>query len=483
MTDKGAIDYKDMQGLIVRGYGQLPHACYLLFRVVAADPARMTLKSLTEELAYSHEKPEQWAMNLALTSAGLEALAVPPAIIAEFSDAFRAGMTTTHKRRILGDEGDSAPEKWAWGGPNTSEVHGVFMAFADSEQTLETRLDTLESQLEAGGMDVVERLSTQPQSEAREHFGFRDAIGQPYIAEFDRLNRRTTTPVALGEFVLGYKNGYERYTQRPRVSPELDPEDLLVDDPESTGLKDLGFNGSYLVFRQLSQDVHEFWRTMKAKAQPNGAGNHKAAIKLAAKMVGRWPSGSPLVLAPDQDRPDISEPDEFVYHDLDAQGHACPLGAHIRRTHPRDSLDPRPGSDASIAFSDRHRLLRRGRIFGRPFHEDFTAEAFLNHLEATDNGEERGLHFVCLGANIQRQFEFVQHTWANNPTFNGLNDDPDPLIGPRIAHGKTRDSFTEQAEPVRCRYQGLPEFVRTRGGAYFFLPSRSALRFLTSPMP
>jgi hypothetical protein len=74
-----------------------------------------------------------------------------------------------------------------------------------------------------------------------------------------------------------------------------------------------------------------------------------------------------------------------------------------------------------------------------------------------------------------RQFEFVQHTWLNNPTFHGLYDDTDPLIGNRHPRGAT---FTVPARPVRRRYRDLPQFVRTRGGAYFFLPGISALRYL-----
>ena len=109
-----------------------------------------------------------------------------------------------------------------------------------------------------------------------------------------------------------------------------------------------------------------------------------------------------------------------------------------------------------------HRLLRRGRSYG-------PARA----SRAPDGAS--GLYFICLAANLARQFEFVQHTWLNDPTFNGLYDDSDPLVGARQPRGQT---FTVPARPVRRRYRGLPQFVRTRGGAYFFLPGISALRYL-----
>jgi deferrochelatase/peroxidase EfeB len=108
----------------------------------------------------------------------------------------------------------------------------------------------------------------------------------------------------------------------------------------------------------------------------------------------------------------------------------------------------------------RHRLLRRGRGY------------------AGDG--ELGLHFLCLCANPVRQYEFVQHSWVNDPSFNGLVDAVDPLVGPRGAAGTT---FTEPALPVRRRHRGLPQFVQVRGGAYFFLPGIRALRYLAGDPP
>jgi deferrochelatase/peroxidase EfeB len=148
---------------------------------------------------------------------------------------------------------------------------------------------------------------------------------------------------------------------------------------------------------------------------------------------------------------------------------ACPLGAHIRRANPRDSLDPQPGTSASLDVNGLHRLIRRGRGYG-PGAGDGA-------------GQATGIYFICLAASLSRQFEFVQHTWLNNPTFNGLYDDTDPLTGSRDGGG---GAFTAPARPVRRRYRGLPQFVRTRGGAYFFLPGISALRYLAQlpgPVP
>jgi deferrochelatase/peroxidase EfeB len=102
-------------------------------------------------------------------------------------------------------------------------------------------------------------------------------------------------------------------------------------------------------------------------------------------------------------------------------------------------------------------------------------------LAAADASGERGLHFICFNTHIGRQFEFIQHTWVNNPKFDGLYEDDDPLIGDRGGAGRNGGgTFTVQAEPVRERVTGMPRFVQVRGGAYFFMPGIRAVRFLAS---
>jgi Dyp-type peroxidase family len=241
-----------------------------------------------------------------------------------------------------------------------------------------------------------------------------------------------------------------------------DPLRLLLPDPAGSGAVDLGRNGSYLVVRQLQQDVDGFWLFLDtATRRADGSEDPAARTALAAKMVGRWPSGAPLVKAPGQDAPALGDDNEFTYR-ADLPGLACPVGAHIRRANPRDSLPG--GAASSLTASGLHRLLRRARSYG----------------PAAGGPSGTGLYFMCLAADLSRQFEFVQHTWLNNTTFNGLYDDADPLTGNRCSAsaGFKGTGFTVQAHPVRHRHQGLPQFVRTRGGAYFFLPGLSALRYL-----
>jgi Dyp-type peroxidase family len=449
------LDLHDIQGLVARGYGNLPAARFLLLAIDDVAAARHWLGTVA--VTRGDERPEEVADNVALTSSGLERLGLDPAVLAMFSNEFVAGMTTAHRRRILGDIVGDAPEAWDWGGPAAKPVHALLLLYARDAQ----RLDALERQQSLTGLELVRRLDTSD-LDGFEPFGFRDGVSQPFVEGLAKERPREAT-VRAGEFVLGYVNEYGLYTDRPLLDPGADPGGLLTRDPAGSGRADLGRNGSYLVFRQLRQDVGAFWQFVDRAA----GGDAAARLKLAAKMVGRWPSGAPLVLAPEADDPSLAEANDFAYHEHDRRGTRCPVGAHIRRTNPRDSLDPAPGTARSFAVNRRHRLLRRGREYGPPLTID----------EALAGGDsaERGLHFICLNANIARQFEFVQHTWLNNPKFGELYDDSDPISAPSTPHGGT---FTMPTDGVRERVTGVPRFISVKGGGYFFLPGLAALRYL-----
>jgi deferrochelatase/peroxidase EfeB len=141
-----------------------------------------------------------------------------------------------------------------------------------------------------------------------------------------------------------------------------------------------------------------------------------------------------------------------------------------------------------VAVSNRHRLLRRARSYGKPLVASLEPEAMLNVIKLQGElpgearpGEERGLHFMCFNANISRQFEFVQHTWVNNPKFAGQYSDPDPLIGDQSSkYPDLKGTFTIQQFPVRRRITQVPRFVEVVGGAYFFTPGIRAIRYLGS---
>jgi hypothetical protein len=132
------------------------------------------------------------------------------------------------------------------------------------------------------------------------------------------------------------------------------------------------------------------------------------------------------------------------------------------------------GDDAKEGLHDAnlHRIVRRGRAYGPKLPGD---------LPRADDGQERGLCFVALNANLSRQFEFIQQSWINNCNFAGLSAERDPLVGKEAFDFDDRPVpriFSVQARPVRARYEGLPKFVQLKGGEYFFLPGLRALNFL-----
>ena len=176
-----------------------------------------------------------------------------------------------------------------------------------------------------------------------------------------------------------------------------------------------------------------------------------------------------MTLAPTRDNTALGADDKrnnaFDFSASDAEGFACPIGSHIRRANPRDVLHPN-GAARSVQVSNRHRIIRRGRPYPDNSPERITGRS----------DEEVGLIFIAINADLQRQFEFVQQTWLNNPAFNGLFDDTDPLV----THQDGPGSMTIQRPPVRLALPAVPTFVTVRGGAYFFLPGLRAIRFLAN---
>jgi Dyp-type peroxidase family len=461
---KETLELSDIQGLLVRGYANLPSAAFLLLHVDDPAGARTVLSDWADAVTSGERHPDHTATNIALTAGGVQRITGRDELPVGFSYAFASGMTNRYRSRLLGDSGEDDPQGWRWGGPSTEDVHVLLLLYARGPQVVEDRVRQVTEQAHRGGLRLLERLDTDLLSD-REHFGFRDGISQPTIAGLARAEHSFDV-VAAGEFVLGYLNEYGQRTERPMVPTAEDPRRLLAPDRDGSGAADLGRNGSYLVFRHLRQDVEGFWKYLDDVTQVDGVSDPEGRDRLAAKFVGRWRSGAPLVLSPDRDDESYASENAFGYHRSDPFGRACPIGAHVRRTNPRDSLDPAPGTRRSWEVGRRHRLLRRGRSYSG-----------YEGSSGADVAAERGVHFLCLNANLARQYEFVQHSWVNDPAFNALEGSDDALIGAR-RHGAS--VFAEPAWPVRRRYHDLARFVQVRGGAYFFLPGITALRYISS---
>ena len=498
MIDDAGYDFDDIQGLVRFGNGHLSEACFLLLQIRDVSAAREWLRTVSVSTAAKTGPRPDKALHVAFTAAGLRALEVPESVINDFSEEFIAGMSGDENRsRRLGDTGNNMPVNWDWG--HTDVPHVLLLLYAQAGG-LQDGVATIKGSGFADAFEIQKSLDTQTLG-PNEPFGFADGISQPETDWQDQLSTdlhqrdRYSNKLKVGEILLGYRNEYGLYTDRPLLDPKVVPhaETLPVaeDDPDR---RDLGRNGSYLVMRQLSQDVPGFWQFIDQAS--GGAAPERE--RLAAEMVGRQRDGTPLTSEParsvgNNKSGDAPASNQFNF-DGDPFGHRCPIGAHIRRTNPRTGDFP-PGvtglisrlvrmlgfgqrhpNDDLIASARFHRLLRRGRAYGPAISPE-------DAVKKDAPTAERGLHFICIGANILRQFEFVQDAWITNTRFAGLNGESDPLLGNRepLLSGEPTDRFTlpKKDAPARC-ISGLPQFVTVRGGAYFFMPGIKALRFIAT---
>jgi len=496
-----SVDYDDVQGLVRFGYPRMTEACYFLVKIKNASATRDWIASAPITSAVKLEQPPKTALQIAFTREGVEALGVPQNIVNGFSAEFISGMAADENRsRRLGDIDANSPTNWQWG-TNGNVPHAVVMLFAEPGFFDEWKRSITDQSWQA----AFEEMYCLPTSDigGREPFGFVDGISQPEIdweqarkVPINGHEREYSNLVSLGEFLLGYPNEYGRYTDRPLLDPVDRGSSELSFAEDQAGMKDLGRNGTYLVMRQLSQDVRGFWQFLDKATNSNS----EERYRLGSYMVGRTiADGLPLVPLSSRAITGIGKERDgrtknmFTF-DSDVEGAQCPYGAHIRRANPRNAdihgapkglistfirilgFGNKNVRDDLIASTRFHRLLRRGREYG----PKLTPEEALQ--PAPDNDVDRGLHFFAINSNIQRQFEFVQNAWLMGTKFDGLTEESDPLIGNRspIAGCARTNTFSiPRRGRVRRRIMDVPQFITVRGGAYFFLPGISALRYLS----
>lgn len=468
------LENDDIQGIFFGPYGDLPEGRLIAVSIpegTGRAKKRAWLEAVASRITYGDRKPEDRAVIAAFGPAALYRLRLggdsASGALAEFPPAFRQGMDAEMRARILDDTGVDAPPQWKWG-HGSEQADAVIVAYGRTKALLDKEVRALKSATAKAGMPIVADLVLQvttrtfgrqeEDSVGIEPFGFADGISQPVVEGTPRARRAGGRMhlVAAGEFLFGYPDGRGKLPPTVTVPADCDPEGLL---PGVVGAgpdrRDFARNGSFLVVRQLQQHVEDFHAFCAEAAGTLAA--HRPDIGadadwVGAKIVGRWKDGTTLIRNPHR-KANQPVDNDFSYGEEDPQGLACPLGAHVRRANPRDSLDTDRATQ--LALANRHRILR----VGRPY---------------TD-GKEQGLVFMCLNADIERQFEFVQQTWVAAGSFHGLRAEKDPLIGQN--HGGT---FTVPTIGGGVAIGGLKPFVRTRGGGYFFLPSRRAISFLLS---
>jgi Dyp-type peroxidase family len=523
----------EAQSLIFSGFGKKLYASTLLLRL-PEDRERLAewLKSVSDypdnpnggnmppgRISFGEVSEVEPALVVGFTAAGLEkAGLVEGEGLEELPAVFRMGMRGRH--RILGDD---LSRQWRWSDANEADLpedetrrveaalviyHNEPASGYDPEHGMAECVRLHRVHMENAGFTVVHHVPCQPVHHKEEgltldfeHFGFRDGISQPVIRGTRCAQKAVPERdyVAPGEFLLGYQNDQGYVSPPVTVSPHLDPCSNLPTVAESKpnrfpyfgnrtsnpDARDFGRNGSFLVLRQLDQDVEKFETAMTRtaaklrKQYPRLSeliGRKVNAEWVSAKIIGRWKNGTALVKSPSCPA-DAKTPDnDFSYGVDDPRGLACPLGSHIRRTNPRDSLEP--GDREEQQITNRHRILRRGRSY------EYDAEG--------TGGIKKGLLFAALCSDLERQFEFVQNNWINARAFHGLTDEADPLLGNPLAEEGSfigADRRKDEKRPTRftiptpvgpVTVKGLQSYVTLKGGGYFFLPSRSAIKHLVN---
>ena len=433
------LEFEDIQHfLLTRTPALAARYEFLTFRKPASG--RAWLAGLIDKVgtgkSVGSASPDSRWITLAFTWNGLQALGLDDTSLATFPEEFRQGMAA--RAEILGATGANNPVHWA-GGLASPELHAIAVLFARDvaeRERCKREHDQYLSQL--GGVEVLSGLDLQAiyPGEPREHFGYRDRLTHPVIEGTGEVSPPgSLPPIKAGEFFLGYVD--ESGSQPLLPQPEV-----------------LSGNGSYLAYLRLQEHVGAFRDFLREQGQ-----TREEQELVAAKLMGRWRSGAPLVLTPQKDDPalgvDMQRTNDFDYKKMDPFGYGCPVGSHIRRMNPRDTAES----------MNRHQMIRRGGTYGPLLPED-----------APEDGVERGIAAFIGCASLVRQFEFAMNVWANDPRFKDLGNERDPFVGTQDG---TYD-LTIPKRPVRKKIKGLPAFTTIRGGAYFFLPGIRGLRLLAT---
>jgi len=423
-----------------------PHAMVARYEFLSfKDPAagRAWLAGIIEKVGIagavrSASATESRWVTVAFTWNGLRALGLDEASLATFPDEFRQGMVA--RAEVLGDTGANHPGNWI-DQTASPQLHAIVILFArDIAERERCKQEHEQFVTQCGGVEVLSSLdlaAIPPLDYAHDHFGYRDRLSLPAIEGLagDEPTPGSGHALKPGEFFLGYpdENGPPNELPKPEI---------------------LSRNGSFVAYRRLEEHVGAFRDFLRQHGE-----TPEEQELIAAKLMGRWRSGAPLVLAPEKDDPalgaDRQRNNNFDYGKMDPHGYAAPLGSHIRRMNPRDTAPN----------MNRRRMIRRGGTYGPALPEG-----------APDDGVERGIASFVGCASLIRQFEFAQNVWINDKNFHELGNERDPIIGNQDGTLE----FKIPKRPIRKKITGLPSFTTVRGGAYFFLPSLKALRWLAA---
>jgi Dyp-type peroxidase family len=428
-------------------------------------------------------------LNIAISATGLRALTRPDDVDAFDDSAFKNGMRA--ESGTLGDPAGSA-DSWIAGGKQTP-VDLVLILASDNPTLLAAEEKSLDQAARGAGLVLVTAQHghvREGDQAGHEHFGFKDGISEPAVrglqsdtpgdyfsprsipqgTEFDEYRLDFAGPgrplVWPGHYLFGYGR-----------QQEADPRTVNNSDrPRGPAWAE---NGSFLVFRRLNQNVpafHSFLEQTAVELRNSHPGASFDAARVGACLVGRWPSGTPLMRSPGSDLGIVGDAanyfqfeeavpgpwpgDGYPLAPADDNGQVCPQAAHIRKVNPRDNTTDLGGPERTLPKL----ILRRGIPFGDSF----------DAAKPGSETDERGLLFACYQSSIDQQFNFLAQRWANQPNrpIQGVAAGHDPIIG----QPREQRQFTLAVEDPSVQLDLPPSWVTASGGEYFFAPSIAFFR-------
>ena len=449
------VDLADLQSLIA-GPARATAIRHLFFGFSGTDAARAFLgrlaPSVTMADAHAGPAPDVW-VNVGLTFRGLGILGVDPDLLDDFDAVFKLGPDGAALGDVRGSRSD--PATWWEGRFRTEDVHCMVQVQSASEDALDAASAATRSLVGDGLTELVPHqdgtvLEGRSLGGGKVHFGYTDGISHPDIRWSDAGG--TPGQVDFRTFVLGWST--PEFSSAPRTGPAAE----------------LVRGSTYAAFRWLYQDVaafQHFLRTEGPRLYPHLSAAD-AEERLAAKLMGRWRDGTPLVLSPDRPEPALTRSDDFGYATQDSAGRGCPFSAHIRVVNPRDEpLDPVVGTVPHV--------LRRGLPYGPLLTGD------------EDDGRDRGVLGLFLCADLRRQF-YTLNAWIQRNDFSPVYDEDrraqDALVANRTKAGAST-RFRMPGEGERggdAVLEQLADFVHTKGTVFLLYPGRPMLEALSAPL-
>lgn len=346
------LNLADIQGNVLRGYG-LPKSRYIFLNIAAGHDGRVAGRKFVDTVREKVTSALPWkssqsslyppsptgeqlppkpkvTLNLAFTFWGLAALGLPTLTLQSMPQEFIEGMKA--RAGLLGDDFASPQrphdaqlrhwdEIWQNDGPDSDRQVHILVALNAQMNKDGTSVPELQEMTDyilgecgkSGGyvtvlsghgpkqtpyQDASALLDKELKPTPKEHFGFTDGFGDPVfegqypegiemkeaIGSGKILPNQTWAPLATGEFLLGY----------PDEAQEVPPASMPLE---------LTRNGTFMAYRKLHQNVAQFMAYLQAEAvnyaKVNGMSDlQEAEATIAAKIVGRWSDGVPLMVAP-----------------------------------------------------------------------------------------------------------------------------------------------------------------------------------------